>query len=424
MSHAINRSDGVPTMLQEIEGSCSTGHQIGCGVLRDALAGEDVEGGANFDVMGRGADGILTKHVLPLRHDEQRFHPPTNASLMQQIIKLPKIDLHRHLTGSITPQMAVRIAAQHNVAMPSYIAAELQAQLFSEERVKTHKEYFRPWPILNQLLLSLDAVHDVILSVVREAAQDNVIYMELRLGPWGFIGEGQYSFDEFANTVSAAIDEAEERFGTVARFVLGVPRHVFARIPTRSRNRMFESMLATVQTIPKCFVGVDLNGDELGANAADFATFFQVAYEMDIPSTVHAGEVSKRAEDVQYAIRTLHASRIGHGIAAAACPSTLSLLAERNCVLELCPTSNCFLGVVEAIKDLPLPTLENYQVPYVLCTDNPARCCVTLSEELFKVAQAFSYSVDKIRALSASALRFSFLDNHTKSMIARRLKTH
>ena len=48
-----------------------------------------------------------------------------DASLMHKMISLPKVDLHRHLTGSITALTAVRLAAKYGVELPTYIAAEL-----------------------------------------------------------------------------------------------------------------------------------------------------------------------------------------------------------------------------------------------------------------------------------------------------------
>jgi adenosine deaminase len=345
----------------------------------------------------------------------------TDASLMHRIMLLPKIELHKHLTGSIAAPTAVRIAAKHNIKLPTYIATDLDRVLFSQETVKNHKQYFVPWQILNKLFVSLDAVRELLTDVVRDAASDNVIYTELRLGPRNFLGEnGDYNFREFVDTVADSLRDADARYGTITKCVLGIPRHVFAKFPLLSRNKMFGKMLYAIRERPDCFVGVDLNGDELAASATDFVTFFKIARQLNLPVTIHAGEVGP-AESVSFAVEELGASRIGHGIAAAKSERTLALLAERRCTLEICPTSNKFLGLIKDIRDLPLRRFQERQIPFVICTDNPARCRTSLSEELYKIAKSFSYSSDDLAKLTAEALAAAFVDDVTRSTLAAKL---
>src|ERR1700730_13471637 len=79
----------------------------------------------------------------------------SDASLMHKLRYLPKIDLHRHLTGSITAETAVTLAAKYDIDFPTYVASELEGMYFSRDRVSDHREYFEPWTILNRLFESL-----------------------------------------------------------------------------------------------------------------------------------------------------------------------------------------------------------------------------------------------------------------------------
>jgi len=346
----------------------------------------------------------------------------SDAELMQSIICLPKVDLHRHLTGSIGASMAVRVGAKYSIKLPTYIAADLDRILFSQESVDDHKGYFVPWPILNKLFVSLDAVRELLTEVVRDAAFDNVIYTELRLGPRNFLGDSSdYTFQEFVAVVADTLRAADTRFNTVTKCILGIPRHVFTKVPLHSRNKMFARMLYTIKERPDCFVGVDLNGDELTAHGREFVTFFKIAKDLNLPATVHAGELGN-AESVSFAVNALHARRIGHGIAAARSSETLALLADKKCTLEICPTSNRFLGVVSDFAELPLRKLREHNIPFVICTDNPARCRTTLSEELYKVAKSFSYSIDDIGDLTKASLRAAFVDDEARKGLTLRLQ--
>ncbi|WP_157195792.1 adenosine deaminase [Bradyrhizobium sp. YR681] len=345
----------------------------------------------------------------------------TDASLFHRIASLPKIDLHRHVTGSISAATAVRIAAKYGVELPTYIAADLDKILFSQESVSDHQQYFIPWPILNKLFVSLAAVREILIEIVRDAAADNVIYTELRVGPRAFLGDrSEYSFKEFAETVTVTLREADSKFGTTTKCILGIPRHVYSKLAPATRSKMFAKMLYIIREHASCFVGVDLNGDELAADASEFTSFFNMANDLDVPVTIHAGEVGP-AENVSYAIRHLHASRIGHGIAAVESEPTLNLLAERQCVLEICPTSNKFLGIVNGYRELPLERLRERNIPFVICTDNPVRCRTSLTEELYKVAKSFSYSIDDVKQLCRASARAAFADDNTRNILIANL---
>jgi len=149
------------------------------------------------------------------------FDIGSDASLMKNILSMPKIDLHRHLTGSIELETAIKVAANYDVELPTYISSDLEDILYNSRRVNNLKEYFSPWwVILNKLFVSNEAIHDIIIEVIRKAAEDNIIYVELRMGPHGFLGNTTFKFEEFIETVSASVAEAKVMFGTVIGCIL------------------------------------------------------------------------------------------------------------------------------------------------------------------------------------------------------------
>ena len=83
---------------------------------------------------------------------------------------------------------------------------------------------------------------------------------------------------------------------------------------------------------------MDLAGPEAGYPTQNFSQEFQLANQLGIPFTIHAGEAAG-AENVQQAIN-LGASRIGHGIRAVESEQVMSDLAIKNIAVEMCPCSN------------------------------------------------------------------------------------
>jgi len=367
-----------------------------------------------------GVPDVLMSQSATRRQDQLSLFE-SDAALMARIRALPKVDLHRHLTGSLSADMAVKLGAAHNIELPSYIASELHQVLFSHSGIETHADYFSPWQILNKLYKTPASTQDLVWQVIEAASADNVAYMELRLGPRGFLGDADYSFEEFTQCVAQVVSRANATLTTQTRCVLGIPRHVFIKVPETTRKKMLAKIIYTIREYPECFVGVDLNGDELAAPSSAFSSFFHLARDAGLGITVHAGEIGSDAADVAYAVEALSATRIGHGLAAALDTRTLTMLGERKATMELCPTSNVLLGVVDSVSGMPIRRLQQFGVPYAICTDNPARCQTSLSEELFKVAKAFSCTFDDICQMVRLSVQVSFADDAAKSRLRQLL---
>ena len=349
------------------------------------------------------------------------FNMLPDAPCMRKILAMPKVDLHRHLTGSIDPDMAIRVAVKHGVELPAYVVADLQKELYPSARIEGLKDYFDPWwKILNRLFVSRDSTHDIVLEVIRKAAQDNLAYLELRMGPYGFLGNGPLRFEDFLDGVAAAVREANLSHDMVTRCILGIPRHVFAQQPNRDGMlALIVSMLSPL--FPDCFVGVDLNGVENGTgDLQGFDSFFRMAAKRGFGVTVHAGECGPAA-NVRYAVEHLGAKRIGHGLAALADESLLRELSAQGCALEICPTSNMIVNLISRPTDLHLERLKDLEVPFAICTDNPARNEASLSEELFKLVKPFSLSLADIKGIIYSSLEHCFADGHTKGIVKLKL---
>lgn len=342
-----------------------------------------------------------------------------SSELMRSIKALPKIDLHRHLTGSISAKVAINTAIKYDLRLPSYIQTELDEVLFGRSRFNTLGEYFKPWEILNGLFESKEIVHDIVLDVIREQKDDGVIYSEIRVGPRGFLGKDDLDFEQYLGSILKAVKLAEEQFDVYARIVIGLPRHVFVKVPKHIRVKMFIKMFEIIREVNNGYiVGVDLNGDESICGPDEFWRYFEFAKKEGLKITVHAGEVGP-AKYVEYALNEIGASRIGHGY------TFIKNIREEtaiNAAFEICPTSNLMLSIMNNISELPIINMRKYNIPFAICTDNPARCKTSMTEEYFKIAKTFNLSVENIRHINKMALKYSFADEVTKGKIESKIR--
>ena len=113
--------------------------------------------------------------------------------------------------------------------------------------------------------------------------------------------------------------------------------------------------LACKFKMDKLIVGVDLAGNEYDHPPENFADAFDLVFKNNLGITTHAGEGrTKQAEkNIITSIDQLHATRIGHGVAARQSDKIRKILKDKNISVEICPTSNLHTGSITALEDHP-----------------------------------------------------------------------
>ena len=341
---------------------------------------------------------------------------------LEDVRSMPKIDLHRHLTGSITPTIMKKVAA-HFCDLHSFSSAEEEDRLFPKGNISSHQDYFISWPLLSQLFHSIEVSRFTIRLILQELADDNVVYTELRTSPKGLDNGEQYSFAEYLNLLLECSAWAEAELGIVVRWIIGIPRHEYSHLRDgEDIVAFFEDAISLATAFhPHCVVGWDLNGIEEVAGPRRFKGVFERIRAAGFDITVHAGETTP-VEQVIEAVGLLGATRIGHGISALLEYKTISCNELRSVVYEVCPTSNQKLGVLRQLAELPLPQALRTGGPYlVIASDNPGRLGTSLSMELYNYARAHCLDITALRAMTTAALSYSFADPQTRSRIVERL---
>lgn len=154
---------------------------------------------------------------------------------------------------------------------------------------------------------------------------------------------------------------------------------------------------------PGYFRGIDLYGDELARPIGAFRRIFALAAARGITRKAHVGEFGTAA-DVLEAVEVLGLDAVQHGVAAASCPQTMRLLADRHVRLNLCPTSNLVLGVVAQIGAHPARALFEAGVPLSICTDDVLLFDRSVSEEYLALFESRCLGAEELDTIRLSAL--------------------
>ncbi|MEJ5310295.1 MAG: adenosine deaminase [Anaerolineae bacterium] len=299
--------------------------------------------------------------------------PQTAGTLWGWAHSLPKIDLHRHLEGSLRLNTLAEIALEHGIDLPSYDVEQLRPYVQITDDPPDYQRFLGKFELLRHFYTSKEAVQRVVREAIIDAAHDNIRYLELRFNPEALANAQNFSLNDVVEWVKETTFETQAETGTRTCLILTVPRR-------ESLNTAYEIVELSIAHFGNLVRGIDLVGDEVNFPAERFLEPFRRARQAGVNITIHAGEWAS-AQSVYTAVQHLGAQRIGHGIRSIEDSSVVQLLYDRKVALEVCPTSNLQTGAVHGMGQHPLLDLYNLRLRVTLNTDDPSISDTTLTDE-------------------------------------------
>jgi adenosine deaminase len=121
----------------------------------------------------------------------------------------------------------------------------------------------------------------------------------------------------------------------------------------------------------------------------------------------HAGEMGGAAS-IREALTVGRADRIGHGIRVLDDADLVAEVLQRALPLEVCPSSNVALGLVNGIGAHPLPAMHSAGLRVTVNTDIPAVAATTLTDEYAALRTHHGYDDAALADLARTAVDASF----------------
>jgi adenosine deaminase len=323
------------------------------------------------------------------------------ASLRAQLHAMPKVDLHRHLEGSLRLETLSEIAQEHGIDLPSYDIEYLRrfATVTTDER-PDFRLFLAKFTFLRRFFPTQTAIERVAYEAVADAAADNIKYFEMRFNPVA-LAQQDFSLDDVVNWVCDAVERAQRDHDIITKLILQIDR---ARTSLDIASQITDIAIAHRNA---GVVGLDLAGYEVGYPARRFADIFQRAKREGLGITVHAGEEGG-AENVREAIELLEAQRIGHGVRSIENSDVIHLVRGHGVTLEVCPTSNLQTAVVRRFWHHPLTDLLALNLRVTINTDDPSVSDTTLTDEYMTAMLAMGVTLEQIKHTILTGLAGSF----------------
>jgi adenosine deaminase len=336
----------------------------------------------------------------------------TTIDLHHSLRRLPKIDLHRHMEGSLRLDTLATVAQEHGVDLPSYNIAELRPYVQVTDDVPDFYGFLGKLELLRRFYSAAQAVERIAYEAIADAALDNILYVELRFSPAGKL----IAPEDVIHSVVIATERASRDYPIQVGLLVTIVREFGPQVAE-------ELLELAVAYRAMGVVGLDLAGHEETHPATPFADVFRRAREAGLHVTIHAGEVGG-PENVREAVNLLGAERIGHGVRAIEDPAVIQLLRQRGITLEVCPTSNLQTGVSPAFTQHPLRELYYLAVPVTINTDNPSVSDTTLTDEYLVAVRAMGFTIKDIQQTLLNAAQAAFLPAEDRKALMLRLVRH
>ena len=326
---------------------------------------------------------------------------------------LPKIDLHRHLEGSLRLATLFELADEGKINLPADLEALSAVSTLISTDPAEPQSLLEKFQTLRRVYTSPELIQRYVREAVADAAADGIIHLEMRFSPMALAGEKQFAVPEVIAWVLEAADQAAEQEAIEVKLIASVNRHE----PLETAERIAGAVLDYKSDR---LVAFDLAGDEESFAADDFIPLFQEVQSGGLRITVHAGEWSG-AEAVQLAVEEFHADRIGHGVRIIESPDVVALAREKAVPFEVCPLSNIASGIAAGWQDHPIREMVLAGLVVTLNTDNPGILGTTMSEELSLLTSETDLTVTSIKAFMLNAVNAAFLSTNEKKALEQKL---
>ncbi|MER5179425.1 adenosine deaminase [Streptomyces sp. NPDC002896] len=310
-----------------------------------------------------------------------------DVTSVRDLRRLPKAHLHLHLEGSMRPATLADLARRQGVPVPDMSA------------YTTFTDFGLRYDEAVSLVRDEDDLRRIVREVVEDAAADGALWVEPAVNP---VRYGERFGRSSAYVLDLMLDEA---LGTADRLGIGCGLLVTALRHLDPRDAVDLARLA-VGSAGSGVVAFGLAADESRYAPEPFADAFALARAGGLIAAPHAGELAGPAS-VLGALDALGAQRIQHGVRAVEDPGLLTRLAAEGVVLDVCPTSNTRLGVVDSLTAHPLPDLLASGVRCTLAADDSLLFGSGLLDEYETARGVLSLTDRQLADLAVDSLKAS-----------------
>lgn len=317
------------------------------------------------------------------------------------IERLPKVEQHIHIVGSIRPETLLWLASDSDIKTPDLENPERVKALF---QYRDFNHFIECYTVVMRSIRREKQFERIVYEMVEDEAKQNVKYVEASFSAPDHIRLG-LDYYEMQKAINRGIERARLDFGVDCNLKIDLVRDYGPEAGLKQLD-----MLSTCRGR---VVAIDIGGREYASPTRNFASVYRRANEMGLHLTAHAGEACG-PESIWDAVKYLGVERIGHGVTARQDPTLVQHLLKKNISIEMCPVSNLKTKVVEDIRNHPVREFFDKGLNVTVNTDDPTMFGTGMNNEYQTLHDELGFTLPELFRLSLNGIDSSFLPQDKK----------
>lgn len=322
----------------------------------------------------------------------------------EEIMALPKVELHCHLDGSLSREFIERRLGRK-------VSKE---ELSVSDDCTSLAEYLEKFDLPGQCLQDEEGLAEAGYDVLKSMSLEHVCYAEIRFAPL-FSETETMDCATVIESLLKGLERGKEEFGIEYGVIVCAMRH-------HSEEENFRMIKTASQYLGKGVCAADLAGAEASYPMIQFMNLFQKTKELGMPFTIHAGECGN-ADNISDSLKA-GAIRIGHGIAMRGNKDLQEQVKQAGVGIEMCPISNLQTKAVQSTAEYPLREFLNQGLKVTINTDNRTVSNTTMTKELEFIQKTYGILDEELILLMKNAVDVAFTTEEVKEKLYQKIGNH
>ena len=355
-------------------------------------------------VLSRGKDSKKINFISTNNSDSASDIPITPEKIDKYI------DLHIHLDGAITLDIAKKLAKIQNITLPTNDDAELEKLLSVPDDCKSLDEFLKCFDFPSSLMQTKEGLSESVRLVADNIQSQGVIYAEFRYAPQNHKLKGMTQEE----SIQAALDGLKKT-SLKANLILCFMRGD----GNEAENEETLELAKKYLTKDGGVVGLDLAGAEGLYPTSKYKDLFGKAKEYGIPFTIHAGQ-SAGADSVKDAL-DFGAVRIVHGGRSGEDKDIINTLKNKGIAVEMSPTCSRLTHAVEDMTKYPFMEYLHNGIKVTLGTEDMGIERTTIAKEFEYMEKNYGLTYEEKKTLLLNSVDAAFTTDEVKKDLRNKL---
>ena len=324
--------------------------------------------------------------------------------------RLPKVELHCHVEGTVRPATVIDMARKSGRPLP----VDDPTELYHYQSLDSFLAIF--W-MVQETLASPDDWARIAYESLVDGAEHGLRYREMFFTPARHLAAGQ-DLGGIVDGLTDGIVSAEHDSGVRCHLIADMDRafgpaaglDLVERLAALRRSGRAERV-----------IGIGADSTELGVDLRAFAPAFEAARRHGFRRTSHAGEaVGTGPDNIRRVIDVLGAERIDHGVAVVEDADLVRRFAGERIPLTVCPMSNVVIANrFGSLADHPFRAMREAGLLVTVNTDDPAMMAWDLGREYEALGAAQGYDIGELGRIAVDGIASTWLDASEQATMVR-----